>query len=672
MRYRAEIDGLRAVAVVPIVLFHAGFGVFTGGFVGVDIFFVISGYLITTIILRELQEGSFTLAGFYERRARRILPALYLVLAVCLPLAWLWLMPQDMRRFSKSMMAVAVFASNVFFSSTSDYFEKAAELKPLLHTWSLAVEEQFYILFPLLMIVIWRGCRTRMMAIVAILSLLSLLLAHFGSALNPRSTFFLLPTRAWELGMGCLVALHLKSRMGAVGAGAMSQVLSLIGVGLILISLICYTEATPFPSLYALVPTLGAALIILYAVPGTLVARGLGSRAPVAVGLISYSAYLWHQPLFALARHRSVQEPGADVLAVLTVLTFLAAYVSWRYVEQPFRSASIIGRRGIAAFSVAGVLLTAGIGWAGTMAKGFAFRTEPQVAAMQAIDMDLFETRVRSCWHAVDEAPTIESACSIGSPGLRPSFVLVGDSHAGALMHELGAMAGRSKLAGLGYTYRNCPPLKDAVTLRPEAPDATCHRLRKSFFEGLANDASIPGTVVMNARWVLLTERERFDNEEGGREGGKKWVWNVGSRDTDHGIAMAQIFGDSIRAVLETGRTVILVYPVPEMGWRVPAALAKILSFEGALVPGSASTSHRRYLRRSAAAVAALDAIGDHPRLFRVRPSDILCDTIVAGRCIAHLEGQPLYLDDNHLSEPGARLVVPEILERIKAGEEEA
>ena len=217
MKYRAEIDGLRALAVLPVILFHAGFEWFSGGFVGVDVFFVISGYLITTIIISEMAEGKFSIINFYERRARRILPALFFVMLACLPFAWLWLAPSDLRDFGQSLVAVSTFSSNILFWWESGYFDTAAELKPLLHTWSLAVEEQFYILFPLFLMLTWRlGIKT-ILILLSIVFLISLGVAVWGTqyATHPKiisGAFFLLPTRGWELLIGVFAAFYILSR----------------------------------------------------------------------------------------------------------------------------------------------------------------------------------------------------------------------------------------------------------------------------------------------------------------------------------------------------------------------------------------------------------------------------------------------------------------------------
>lgn len=204
--YRPEIDGLRAVAVLPVILFHAGFDLFSGGYVGVDVFFVISGYLITSIILREMEQGKFSIARFYERRARRILPALFFVIVCCLPFAVIWMASGEIKRFGQAMIAVSLFASNVFFWKTTNYFAPAAEEEPLLHTWSLAVEEQYYVLFPLFLMLCWRFGRSRLFWLTALAALLSLGLAEWGWRNQPVANFYLLPTRAWELLAGSLLA----------------------------------------------------------------------------------------------------------------------------------------------------------------------------------------------------------------------------------------------------------------------------------------------------------------------------------------------------------------------------------------------------------------------------------------------------------------------------------
>jgi len=366
VKYRAEIDGLRALAVLPVILFHAGFEWFSGGFVGVDVFFVISGYLITTIIISEMAEGKFSIVNFYERRARRILPALFFVMLACLPFAWLLLTPSDLKDFGQSLVAVSTFSSNILFWWESGYFDTAAELKPLLHTWSLALEEQYYILFPVFLMLTWRlGIKT-ILILLSIVFLISLGVAVWGTqyAAHPKiisGAFFLLPTRGWELLIGVFAAFYLKYNTH-LKSHTVNQMLSLLGFGMIAYSIIAFDKTTPFPSLYALIPTIGTGLLILYAVPKTFVHRLLSLKYIVGIGLISYSAYLWHQPLLAFARHKIEGDVAELHLIILCITSLLMAWFSWRFVEKPFRNKNQTTRKSIFTFAITGMIIFTFIG----------------------------------------------------------------------------------------------------------------------------------------------------------------------------------------------------------------------------------------------------------------------------------------------------------------------
>lgn len=372
LKYRKEIDGLRSIAVIPVILFHGGFEWLSGGYIGVDVFFVISGFLITSIILKELDAGTFTITNFYERRARRILPALFFVLLVTLPFAWFWLLPYELKDFGKSIIAVNLFSSNILFWLESNYFAAAAESIPLLHTWTLAVEEQFYIIFPVFMMLFW-GLGKRGLAIaVAIIALLSLGLSEWGWREFPEANFYLLPARAWELMIGSLVAFYLQSK--SQPKGIINHWASFLGLALIIIPMFLFDKGTPFPSMYALAPTVGTALIILYTTPDTLVYRLLSLRFMVGIGLISYSAYLWHQPLFVFARLISLEEPSLWLMGALSIVALGLSYLSWRFVEAPFRNKQRFSRKFIFVGSFVISLAFIAIGAALVLSEGAANR----------------------------------------------------------------------------------------------------------------------------------------------------------------------------------------------------------------------------------------------------------------------------------------------------------
>ena len=280
--YRREIDGLRAVAVLPVILFHAGFSTFSGGFVGVDVFFVISGYLITSLIVAEKEAGTFSLIGFYERRARRILPALFLIMLACIPFACIFLFPSDMRQFAQSLVAVSTFSSNILFAWHSGYFYPDTPNKPLLHTWSLSVEEQYYLLFPMFIILAWRLGKRWTIVLLAVACFISLCISEWQSLFQPQMAFFLLPARGWELLLGGFAAFYLLgNNTPAIRRPLVSQVLSLAGATMIFAAVFSFNEQTVFPGHNALLPAVGALFVILFATPETLAGKVLASKAPV-------------------------------------------------------------------------------------------------------------------------------------------------------------------------------------------------------------------------------------------------------------------------------------------------------------------------------------------------------------------------------------------------------
>jgi peptidoglycan/LPS O-acetylase OafA/YrhL len=332
MKYRAEIDGLRALAVLPVILFHAGFEWFSGGFVGVDVFFVISGYLITTIIIADIEGERFSIANFYERRARRILPALFFVMFITVLPAYFVMLPDELQNFGQSLVATTFFVNNVLLGLTTDYWALEAEYKPLIHTWSLGIEEQYYLLFPFFLTLTWKFGKEKVFWMIVVLTIFSLLLSEWGWRKEPTFNYYLSPARAWELFAGSLAAFFVYKN-GVKN----NNVLALFGLAGILFSIFFYDENTPFPSIYAAVPVIGVVLLVLYAGKETLVAKLLGNKGFVGMGLISYSAYLWHVPILAYLRTISMGELTWTSSLMAVLLTIIFATLTWKFIEQPFR-----------------------------------------------------------------------------------------------------------------------------------------------------------------------------------------------------------------------------------------------------------------------------------------------------------------------------------------------
>lgn len=338
MKFRREIDGLRTVAVALVIAFHAGFSAFSGGFIGVDIFFVISGYLITSIIWTQLSQVKFSFWHFYIRRIRRVLPALFFVVASTLPFAWILLLPHELDSFSKSVIATILFVSNIFFWNEVGYFDITADLKPLLHTWSLSVEEQFYLIYPLIISLVWGfGKKTVILFLIvaAISSFLSSLITFSSPQFlhritEPSASFFLLTGRFWELLLGGGLAIFMienKSKL-LLMKQLVKEVFSLLGIFAIVLTSTFYIKDTSFTGAHILLGTLGASLAIVFCDQNTVVGRFLGGKILSGLGLLSYSAYLWHQPIFAFYRVYSIETPSTNVMLFICFLIIPISYLT--------------------------------------------------------------------------------------------------------------------------------------------------------------------------------------------------------------------------------------------------------------------------------------------------------------------------------------------------------
>ena len=631
MKYRAEIDGLRALAVLPVILFHAGFELFGGGFVGVDVFFVISGYLITTIIISEMAEEKFSIVNFYERRARRILPALFFVMAVCLPFAWLWLTPNELRDFGQSLIAASTFSSNILFWLESGYFDTAAELKPLLHTWSLAVEEQYYILFPIFLMLTWRLGLKWILILLSIVFFVSLGISQWGAYNSPTANFFLLPTRGWELLVGVFAAFYLKYNTH-LKSHVINQMLSLLGFGMITYSIIAFDKTTPFPSLYALIPTIGTGLLILCAVPKTFVHRLLSLQYIVGIGLISYSTYLWHQPLLAFARHRTLGEVSELTLISLCLTSLIMAWFSWRYVEQPFRDRKKIKRYLIFILSGFMILMFTSIGIVTHFTSGFSDRVPMELRP------NTLKKMPENCNFNFSKNVKIKDLdeCIFSA-----DIFLVGDSHAESIGFALEKKLQKTGQNLAVLTHAGCLPIKDIG--RKNQPQSC-----KKFIEFLYNHIFINNnTVVISSRWRLNIEGTRYDNGEGGIESGDSGQVYITNQNSQKDLKLFIV--QKIREIKEV-TNLILINQIPEVGINVPQWY--FFKFDTPL-----THSYTEYKKQNNSINEMFESIEG----IKFLQTDILVCNDMSLRCITRLGKEILYYDDDHPSTAYAELIAEQV-----------
>jgi len=620
LKYRAEIDGLRALAVVPVILFHAGFELFSGGFVGVDVFFVISGYLITTILIEDIENRRFSIVNFYERRARRILPALFLVMLVCIPFAWMWMLPSQMKDFSQSLVAVSLFASNILFWRESGYFAAAAEEKPLLHTWSLAVEEQYYVLFPIFLILAWRFSKNRVFWMIVAMAAISLLLSEWGWRNQATANFYLAPTRAWELFAGSLAA-FIVQKQGV----QKNDLLALVGLAAIIFSIFFYDETTPFPSVYALVPVLGVVMLVLYADKATFAAKLLSTKAFVGIGLISYSAYLWHQPLFAFAKIRLL-EPSEALFVALSMISFTLAYFSWRYVEAPFRRRTPIIRNRTMLFSSSIVLIAlfATFGSIGHLTNGFTASSKTRVLLNSLSERTTVNHGISS---TCEGEFTLSDDCTTSS---MPTVLLWGDSFAMHLYQGLHASNEEVKLRQI--TTSSCSPILGVSQLNFSKNKGfdwanRCIDFNNRVYEWLQNNESVQFVVLSSPfGWV----------------GNESMITLNGELKEPNFELALNAFKHTIGKIKSLGVGVIVVSPTPRSGDDIGKCLTKKYQFNLSIdCDFKYSESSYRY--------DFMEEVSKFSPVYWLH-SDI-CQK---GNCSSETQGIFLYRDSGHLSKEGS------------------
>ena len=620
--YRPDIDGLRAVAVLAVVLNHLSASWVPGGYVGVDVFYVISGYLITRIIRREMAEGRFTFIGFYERRARRIFPALFAVLAVTLVAGWFVLLPSDYLATLRATLGTLFFSSNMVFwrDLAEGYFAPDAKLNPLLHTWSLGVEEQFYVFFPLLLLGGYRYARKQIFWILLGCALASLLGAALLLKGHSVAVFFLAPFRAWELFAGALLALGV---VPAVRRPALRHALAAAGLAAVLLACFGYGASTPFPGIAALLPVLGAAAIIHAGASGpTWAGRLLQWRPVVYIGLISYSLYLWHWPLVVLAQYVNGMGPLTPYLPSLLLASLLLGSLSYHYIEQPFRrQGRLTQRQFVFSTSAASMVVLALLAGVGVMKDGYAARFDATVVKLD-------QARVPPIPYKQCDGRTPLTWCTLGRPEGPVTMLLWGDSHmlqwAAALQTVLAEEGQRAVLASASY----CPPMFDVES----SVKQDCGSTNLAVKNYLLTHREVH-TVVMTGRWLSYFQNGSVLAE---------------TRDqSSHGVTAAErALAATLQWLRQHGRRVIVIGPVPEYDKSVPLALAQEAITGRRLLRSSAADQREKY----EPFFKVVAAVSPGPIFRYLDPIQWFC----RDDCVTMKDSVSLYRDSNHLSVAGA------------------
>ncbi len=641
MKYRSEIDGLRALAVIAVILYHAKWGI-QGGFIGVDIFFVISGYLITSIILREMQEGTFSLISFYERRARRILPALLIVMLFTLPPAWFLMLPDSLSEYAKSVLAALGFASNVWFSLEDTYTAQPSLLKPMLHTWTLAVEEQFYILFPLLLMMLTAFLRRYILSLFVLGLLVSLQIAESAGSLYPNETFYLLHTRVWELLAGAMIA-KIEMERPRENHPLLEAIMPALGICLIAHALIFFEDTMRHPSFMTALPVIGTMLLLWFCKKGELITDLLSARPLVIIGLISYSLYLWHFPIFAFARIEWGDLTTTAKLACI-ILTFILSALSYSLIERPIRYKMAL-KPFLAVILIATVILI-GVNAFIIKTGGAKFRMAAYNQLFEVGDADMRIDGI-DCF----ARKTLGEHCKFTHDGAKGTIIGIGDSHLAMFGPALKSWAEKHNM---NYEqFPNCVFILGTQIQKPDgalAPNP-CPE------EQLAALAKYKNAIIVKAT---------------------RLTWRITGTDVGGGIAdhCVREGGDDIKdAIIQTneqilahGHTLIQIYPVPELDFSPAHTIKTMLrghemDYKSRLPEIAQSAKLKsslvQYHQRHTDAFEALDKI-ENPNYIKIHPHKILCDETL-GTCDTFRGGHILYRDMNHLTPYAAKLIVSNI-----------
>ena len=658
-RYRRDIDGLRAVAILSVVGLHAFSQYLPGGFVGVDVFFVISGFLISGILMRGLAQGNLSYTAFYAGRVRRIFPALILVLVVSMIAGWFILIVDEYRQLGFHTFAGAAFFANFVFLDETGYFDKAAELKPMLHLWSLGIEEQFYIFWPFLLAVAWKRGRSTVTIILVIIAS-SFALNIWGTVSKPTAAFYLPFPRFWELLAGALLAhaaMHEEGRVNAcLNFGIprdsrlfiyLPDVKALFGILMILAALFMLHRDSLFPGLWVLLPVVGACLLISAGDDTWINRRVLASRGMIFVGLISYPLYLWHWPLLSFARIVDSGEPGLFVRVTAVALSFVLATLTYRLVEHPVRFGALRSRSCLVPALSLTMCVAAAAGVWIYKQNGFPGRISTDLEKYQQLVNSPGE--INGCKKYYPFARFCISSQNVADGG--PMIMALGDSHALALAHGLEAMTEKDfpDYSFLSVGRGGCPPFEDVERIDKEKYN--CAYISKQAME-IALEPRVH-KVLLASRWTSLPGGDIPAGDTAAAAGTGVFVaeWG-GATVTDQTEIFSTGLTNTLRTLIDAGKQVYFVHVVPELEFDPRECLRRPFRLSGKYVRTRCAMKRHEVIQRQSRYRHVVDQVlKDFPTVKVFDPLQYLCDVEY---CQAIIEDRMLYSDDDHLSLDGA------------------
>lgn len=655
MKYRAEIDGLRAVAVLSVILFHADITGFSGGYIGVDVFFIISGYLITTIIINEKEKNTFSLVQFYINRARRILPLLYLVLIFSTIVAYIVLPPLYLYYFSQSLLSAISFLSNVYFYMKTGYFSPSSEQFPLLHTWSLAIEEQFYLIFPFLMITLWSLRKKIQFIILLSLGITSLIFSNYLISNNEIDmNFYLIFSRAWELLAGSIIALVLLNI--TITHSWRNDLFSFFGFSLILLSVFFFTKLTVSSTLFMLIPIIGTLMIIVYCDENTFIGKLLSTKFLVFIGLISFSLYLWHFPIFAFMKVTSTWNNStlSVVLALIFTLVFTLVFsvFSYKYVEKLFRDRDVVSTRAFISVSLLSTLLLVSCGLWIYSNKGLSERYEES----------LFSSSIKSspkrkeCHASKNKYIPPNNACEYS--GDKVSWAVMGDSHSVEIGYALSERIKANNSGVKHLSYSGCPP-----ALQFKVKDSGCNKWINESVKHLENNESIKNIILAFRHTGYLYGSNQMNNYP--LIESNESISHVYTEDFNRSLSVdpREVYWRSFLSIVNrleiAGKTVFILYPIPELPQRITTLVRPVTIFsKKTSISLMNTTTASHYYNRNKYILNKLNTLKYTKKLRKIEPYNVYCSV---DYCSAIKNGRALYFDDNHPSIYGAKLIAASI-----------